>query len=92
MTLASLAAGLAFGVLAAQRGGVLRAAVNLVEPLGALWVNAIRMTLVPLVVALLVTSVTSFANVRARLRRRARPGEPDPRGSGRHDDGERPAA
>ena len=72
VTLVSLAAGLAFGVLAAQRDGVLRAAVDLVEPLGALWVNAIRMTLVPLVVALVVTSVTSFADVRALGRLGAR--------------------
>jgi Na+/H+-dicarboxylate symporter len=36
-----------------------------VEPLGTLWVNAIRMVLVPLVVSLLVVSVTSFADVRS---------------------------
>lgn len=72
LALAALAAGLALGVLAAAQGGVLRTLVNVVEPLGALWVNAIRMTLVPLVVALLVTSVTSFADVRALGRLGAR--------------------
>ena len=72
VTLASLAAGLALGVMAAQRGGVLRTVVSVLEPLGTLWVNAIRMTLVPLVVALVVTSVTGFADVRALGRLGAR--------------------
>ncbi len=69
IALAALAAGLALGVAAGSAGGplgaALRTAVAVVEPLGALWVNAIRMTLVPLVVSLLVTSVTSFADLRA---------------------------
>jgi Na+/H+-dicarboxylate symporter len=72
VALGALAAGLALGVLAAGQGGVLRVVVTVIEPLGALWVNAIRMTLVPLVVALLVTSVTSFADVRALGRLGAR--------------------
>ena len=72
LALVSLAAGLALGVLAAGQGGMLRTVVRVIEPLGALWVNAIRMTLVPLVVALLVTSVTSFADVRALGRLGAR--------------------
>lgn len=69
LSLLALSAGLALGVAAAASGGTLggglRAFVALVEPLGALWINAIRMTLVPLVVALLVTSVTGFADMRA---------------------------
>ena len=69
LSLAALAAGLALGISAAAGtgplGAGLRAFVALVEPLGALWINAIRMTLVPLVVALLVTSVTGFADMRA---------------------------
>ncbi|MFL5620308.1 MAG: dicarboxylate/amino acid:cation symporter [Gemmatimonadaceae bacterium] len=65
MALVALASGLALGVLASRTGGVLRTVVGVIEPVGALWVNAIRMTLVPLVVALLVTSVTGFADVRA---------------------------
>ena len=64
LALAALAAGLALGLLAARFSG-LRPLVGLIEPLGALWVNAIRMTLVPLVVALLVASVTAFADLRA---------------------------
>jgi Na+/H+-dicarboxylate symporter len=47
VALGALAAGLALGVLAAGQGGVLRVVVTVIEPLGALWVNAIRMTLVP---------------------------------------------
>jgi len=70
--LIALAAGLVLGVMAAVQGGTLRLVVTLVEPLGALWINAIRMTLVPLVVALLLTSVTSFADVRALGRLGAR--------------------
>lgn len=72
MALAALVAGLALGVLAAGQGGVLRTVVTVIEPLGALWINAIRMTLVPLVVALLLTSVTGFADVRALGRLGAR--------------------
>ena len=46
--------GLALGALAPLRG-----LVPFIEPIGTLWVNAIRMTVIPLVVALLVTGVTS---------------------------------
>ena len=65
LALVALLAGLALGLAAARWGGVLALAVRLVEPLGALWINAIRMILVPLVVSLLVTSVTGFADLRA---------------------------
>ena len=66
LALAALALGVALGTAAAVTGSpALRGAVRLVEPLGALWVNAIRMTIVPLVVSLLVTSVASVADVRA---------------------------
>ncbi len=37
--------------------------VSWVEPIGTLWVNAIRMTVVPLVVSLIITGVTSCSNV-----------------------------
>lgn len=37
----------------------LEALPDLVEPLGALWVNAIRMTVIPLVVGLIVTGIAS---------------------------------
>ena len=37
----------------------LEALPGLVEPLGALWVNAIRMTVIPLVVGLIITGIAS---------------------------------
>jgi proton glutamate symport protein len=64
--LVALVAGLGAGLLvSAARSGVLSGLAALVEPLGTLWVNAIRMVLVPLVVSLLVVSVTSFADMRS---------------------------
>jgi Na+/H+-dicarboxylate symporter len=58
--LAALAAGFILGSLAAASSSpmVLRL-VTIIEPLGTLWVNAIRMTVVPLVVAVLITGVVS---------------------------------
>ena len=38
---------------------------DLVAPIGTLWVNAIRMTVIPLVVSLLITGVASASDVRA---------------------------
>ena len=64
--LVALVAGILAGSLVrATDSGALRAIAAAIEPLGTLWVNAIRMTLVPLVVALIVTSVNSFADARA---------------------------
>ena len=49
-----LAAGL---VIAWSQNPVGLAVTSVLDPVGALWVNAIRMTVVPLVVSLLVTSI-----------------------------------
>src|ERR1700751_4086532 len=57
-----LAAGL---VVLAHPSPVLLKIVSLIEPIGMLWVNAIRMTVVPLVVALLIPGVASCASARA---------------------------
>lgn len=58
--LVGLVAGLVAGVaLAASGSAALPAVVALVEPVGALWVNAIRMTVVPLVVSLLIVGVAA---------------------------------
>ena len=66
LALAALLAGLILGAAAAATDApALRAVVRVIEPLGAIWVAAIRMTLVPLVVSLLVTSVASVSDVRA---------------------------
>lgn len=57
---AGLVAGLAAGVaVAALDTPALHAGVAIVEPIGALWLNAIRMTVVPLVVSLLIVAVAS---------------------------------
>lgn len=71
--LVALAAGLAAGAAIAWSGDPfwLRAA-DAVAPVGTLWVNAIRMTVIPLVVSLLVTGVASAADLRAIGRMGAR--------------------
>jgi Na+/H+-dicarboxylate symporter len=54
----ALVAGLIVGIAVASSGSsTLNRAVALLEPIGAIWVNAIRMTVVPLVVALLLGAV-----------------------------------
>jgi Na+/H+-dicarboxylate symporter len=64
--LAALVLGIACGFLVrAHPAPALLKLVNLVEPIGMLWVNAIRMTVVPLVVSLLITGVASSSNISA---------------------------
>lgn len=61
-----LGAGLIGGIaIAASHQAVLVAAADAVAPVGTLWVNAIRMTVIPLVVSLLVTGVASAADLTA---------------------------
>ena len=56
--LVALVVGVVIGVLVAQSHDARLLSVALsVEPLGILWVNAIRMTVIPLVVSLLITGV-----------------------------------
>lgn len=58
--LLGLAAGLAMGVLlAAADLPLLSTLATWIEPLGTAWVNAIRMTVIPLVVSLLVVGIAS---------------------------------
>ena len=57
-TLMGLGAGLALGLVVNRWHG-LTIIVSLLEPLGTLWVNAIRMTVVPLVVCLIVAEIGS---------------------------------
>jgi proton glutamate symport protein len=62
--LVGLGAGLAGGIaIAASHSGALLAAADAVTPIGALWVNAIRMTVIPLVVSLLITGVASVSDI-----------------------------
>ncbi len=58
--LLALALGLAAGWLVARTGlAPLATAAHAIEPVGAMWVNAIRMTVIPLVVASLIVGVGS---------------------------------
>ena len=69
----ALLAGLAAGLIVSWvQHPTLLAATAAVEPIGTLWVNAIRMTVVPLVVSLIVTGVASnSAGSAARIGGRA---------------------
>jgi hypothetical protein len=62
--LLSLGAGLLGGALIAASGSetLLRAA-DAIVPIGTIWINAIRMTVIPLVVSLLVTGVAGAADL-----------------------------
>ncbi|MDB4888333.1 MAG: hypothetical protein JWL61_188 [Gemmatimonadetes bacterium] len=59
---AAVVVGAAIG--ASANPSLIRAA-DAIAPLGALWVNAIRMTVIPLVVSLLITGVASASDVKA---------------------------
>lgn len=64
--LVALGAAIAIGLIAGATGSatVMRLTDSL-TPLGVLWVNGIRMTVIPLVVALIITAVASAADVRS---------------------------
>lgn len=58
--LLGLVLGLALGIaLAPAETGVAATVVTWVEPVGGLWVNAIRMTVIPLIVSLLLGGITA---------------------------------
>jgi len=64
--LVALAAAIGAGALVAASGSKpLIDATDALAPLGTLWVNAIRMTVIPLVVSLLITGVASATDVGA---------------------------
>lgn len=72
--LAGLAAGLVAGAAVGASGSAAwEAAAGWVEAIGALWLNALRMTIIPLVFSLLVTGAASAADAAAtgRLATRA---------------------
>lgn len=63
--LIALAAGLALGIaLSTASSDVAGRIVPIIEPLGTLWVNAIRMTVIPLVVGSIITGVTAAPDSR----------------------------
>ncbi len=67
--LVALAAALICGIaIAASRNASLLRAVDFIVPVGTLWVNAIRMTMIPLVVSLLITGVASADDLRSIAR------------------------
>jgi Na+/H+-dicarboxylate symporter len=64
--LISLVLGLVAGIIvAASQSPTLLAIVRAIEPIGTIWVNAIRMTVLPLVFSLLITGVAFSADMRA---------------------------
>ena len=64
--LLALGAAVATGIAVAASGNAaLLSAADAIEPIGAIWVNAIRMTVIPLIVSLIVTSVASATAVKA---------------------------
>lgn len=72
--LIALAAGLAVGAFAAAYGGAgAPKIVESIEALGGLWLNALRMTVVPLIFAVLVTGIAQVSDAAAtgRLAMRA---------------------
>jgi proton glutamate symport protein len=64
--LVALIAAIVFGTIIGASGSVpLTDAADAIAPLGTLWVNAIRMTVIPLVISLLITGVASASDVKA---------------------------
>jgi proton glutamate symport protein len=64
--LVALIAAILLGIIIGVSGSVqLTNAADALAPLGTLWVNAIRMTVIPLVISLLITGVASASDVKA---------------------------
>jgi Na+/H+-dicarboxylate symporter len=64
--LVALAAGLGVGALAAAFGGEsARQIIEATEALGGLWLNALRMTVIPLIFAVLVTGIAQVSDAAA---------------------------
>src|SRR5438093_1506106 len=67
--LAALVVGLASGILVEASDNVFFERVTaIVEPIGTLWVNGVRMTIVPLIVSLLVVGVSGETSLRSMRR------------------------
>jgi Na+/H+-dicarboxylate symporter len=64
--LIALIVGIAAGVAIAASGNpTLARAALAIEPLGTLWINAIRMTVIPLVIGALIVGITSAPDVKS---------------------------
>jgi Na+/H+-dicarboxylate symporter len=60
--LLALVLGLIAGIASvATQGGWVEQAIGIAEPVGGMWLNALRMTIVPLVVSLLVVGIAATA-------------------------------
>ncbi|HST35401.1 MAG TPA: cation:dicarboxylase symporter family transporter [Allosphingosinicella sp.] len=60
--LLALVVGLGLGILAGRSGATwVEQSAAFMEPIGGLWLNALQMTIVPLVVALLITGIAASA-------------------------------
>ena len=58
--LLGLVAGLILGLaLSSAESGLAAGVIDWIEPIGGLWVNAIRMTVIPLLVSLLIAGIAS---------------------------------
>ena len=58
--LLALVTGLVLGLLSARTGGAwVGTAITVAEPIGGLWLNALQMTIIPLVVSLLITGIAA---------------------------------
>src|SRR3954466_6698621 len=64
--LLALIAAILLGVLiAASHNPSLIGAADVIAPIGTLWVNGIRMTVIPLVISLLITGVASVSDIKS---------------------------
>src|ERR1700722_7846114 len=64
--LVALVAAILLGVLiAASHNASLIRATDVIAPIGTLWINGIRMTVIPLVVSLLITGVASVSDIKS---------------------------
>ena len=64
--LLALVVGLLLGIASVPLGPLfVERATAVAEPIGGMWLNALRMTIVPLVVALLITGVAASAEAAA---------------------------
>src|SRR5262245_29483881 len=64
--LVAVGAAIAIGVVIAAFGNPhIIAAADAIAPIGTLWINAIRMTVIPLVFSLLIGSVASVADIKS---------------------------
>ena len=60
--LSALVAGLLLGILSAAAGGAwVENVLTVAEPIGGVWLDALKMTIVPLIVSLLITGIAGAA-------------------------------